>query len=83
MITTRYDKDLSIASIEVADNGSGVSPRDRDRLFEPYFSRKAGGTGLGLTIVSTIISDHNGFIRVKDNPGGGAKFILELPVGRP
>ncbi len=83
MIATRYDKDLSIASIEVADNGSGVSPRDRDRLFEPYFSRKAGGTGLGLTIVSTIVSDHNGFIRVKDNPGGGAKFILELPVGRP
>ena len=81
-IATGYDKDLSIASIEVADNGTGVNPRDRDRLFEPYFSRKSGGTGLGLTIVSTIISDHNGFIRVKDNPGGGAKFILELPVAR-
>lgn len=81
-ISTRYDKDLSIASVEVADNGSGVNPRDKDRLFEPYFSRKPGGTGLGLTIVSTIISDHNGFIRVKDNPGGGAKFILELPVAK-
>lgn len=81
-ISTRYDKDLSIASVEVADNGYGVNPRDKDRLFEPYFSRKPGGTGLGLTIVSTIISDHNGFIRVKDNPGGGAKFILELPVAK-
>ncbi len=79
-IITSYDKDLAIASIEVADNGAGVNPHDRDRLFEPYFSRRPGGTGLGLTIVSTIISDHNGFIRVKDNPGGGARFILELPV---
>jgi two-component system nitrogen regulation sensor histidine kinase NtrY len=81
-ISTHYDKDLSIASIEVADNGAGINPHDRDRLFEPYFSRRPGGTGLGLTIVSTIVSDHNGFIRVKDNSGGGAKFILELPVAR-
>jgi two-component system nitrogen regulation sensor histidine kinase NtrY len=79
-VRTAYDGELSIVAIEVADNGRGVDPKDRDRLFEPYFSRKPGGTGLGLTIVSTIVSDHNGFIRVKDNPGGGAKFIIELPV---
>jgi two-component system nitrogen regulation sensor histidine kinase NtrY len=79
-ISARYDPILSIASIEVADNGIGVSERDRERLFEPYFSRKPGGTGLGLTIVSTIVSDHNGFIRVKNAPGGGARFIVELPV---
>ncbi|HMK37249.1 MAG TPA: ATP-binding protein [Desulfomonilaceae bacterium] len=79
-IKTKFDRVLSIASIEVADNGAGVDPRDMDRLFEPYFSRKPGGTGLGLTIVSTIVSDHNGFIRVKANPGGGARFIVELPV---
>jgi two-component system nitrogen regulation sensor histidine kinase NtrY len=79
-VRTAYDSELSIASIEVADNGAGISPGDRDRLFEPYFSRMPGGTGLGLTIVSTIVSDHNGFIRVKDNPGGGARFVIELPV---
>ncbi len=79
-VRTTYDGELSIVSIEVADNGRGVDPKDRDRLFEPYFSRKPGGTGLGLTIVSTIVSDHNGFIRVKENPGGGARFIIELPV---
>jgi two-component system nitrogen regulation sensor histidine kinase NtrY len=79
-VTTRYDPILSIASIEVVDNGPGVNSRDRERLFEPYFSRRPGGTGLGLTIVSTIVSDHNGFIRVKDNPGGGAVFVIELPV---
>lgn len=79
-VRTCYDTDLSIASIEIVDNGPGIDPRHRDRLFEPYFSRKPGGTGLGLTIVSTIVSDHNGFIRVKDNPGGGAVFVIELPV---
>lgn len=79
-VSTTYDPILSIASIEVADDGIGVDPSDRERLFEPYFSRKPGGTGLGLTIVSTIVSDHNGFIRVKDNPEGGTRFIIELPV---
>ncbi len=80
-ISTAYDKALSIASVEISDNGIGVDSGDREKLFEPYFTRKSGGTGLGLTIVSTIISDHNGFIRVKDNHGKrGTTFVLELPV---
>jgi len=78
-IQTKYDTDLSIVSISVADSGPGIDPEDRDRLFEPYFSRRPGGTGLGLTIVSTIVSDHNGFVRVKENQGG-AEFVVELPV---
>lgn len=81
-VRSRYDPILSIASVEVSDNGPGIDPRDRERLFEPYFSRKPGGTGLGLTIVSTIVSDHNGFMRVADNAGHGARFIIELPVKR-
>jgi two-component system nitrogen regulation sensor histidine kinase NtrY len=80
VVTTRYDPLLDMVSIEVVDNGRGLRSRDRDRVFEPYFSTKPGGTGLGLTIVNTIIADHNGFIRVKDNEGGGARFIIELPV---
>ncbi|MFH1113982.1 MAG: ATP-binding protein, partial [Pseudomonadota bacterium] len=60
-VRTGYDPVLSIASVEVTDNGPGIDPQDRERLFEPYFSKKPGGTGLGLTIVSTIVSDHNGF----------------------
>ncbi len=81
-IRTKYDQVLSIVSVEVADNGVGVDPKDMDRLFEPYFSRKPGGTGLGLTIVNTIVSDHNGFVRIKPNLGGGTKVVLELPVHR-
>ena len=66
--------------LEVADNGTGISDKDKTRLFEPYFSTKKAGMGLGLTIVSTIIADHNGMIRVQDNPPQGAKFVVELPV---
>ncbi|MEE4351511.1 MAG: ATP-binding protein [Desulfatiglans sp.] len=75
-----YDKDLHIARIGVADNGNGIPPENRNRLFEPYFSTKKQGTGLGLTIVNTIIADHNGFIRVKDNKPRGTRFVIELPV---
>lgn len=79
-IESIYNTDLHIAVCTVADNGHGISAGDRDRLFEPYFSTKKSGTGLGLAIVNTIISDHNGFIRVKDNVPHGTKFIIELPV---
>ncbi len=75
-----YDKALRIARVEVVDTGTGISNRDKERLFEPYFSTKKSGTGLGLTIVSKIVTDHNGFIRVEDNTPKGTKFIIELPL---
>ena len=50
------------------------------RLFEPYFSTKREGTGLGLAIVSSIIADHQGYIRVQDNQPRGSRFIIELPL---
>ena len=66
--------------LEVADDGAGISDEDKTRLFEPYFSTKKSGMGLGLSIVNAIISDHNGMIRVKDNHPKGAKFVIEIPV---
>lgn len=81
-IETLFNKELQIITISVADQGTGISAVDKERLFEPYFSTKKGGTGLGLTIVSTIISDHNGYIRVRDNQPRGTKFIIELPLNR-
>ena len=74
------DPFMNLARIEVADNGCGVSPEDKPLLFEPYFSTKASGTGLGLAIVNTIVSDHDGYIRVKDNLPRGTRFIIELPI---
>jgi len=80
LIDLKYDDVLQMVSIEVADNGRGISPEHKARLFEPYFSTKKQGTGLGLAIVNTIITDHNGFIRVQDNRPTGTRFIIELPV---
>ncbi len=79
-VETRLDPFMNLALVEVADNGRGVSPQDKPLLFEPYFSTKASGTGLGLAIVNTIISDHDGYIRVKDNVPRGARFIIEIPI---
>jgi two-component system nitrogen regulation sensor histidine kinase NtrY len=69
-----------LATLEVWDNGPGIDPRLRTRIFEPYFSSKKGGTGLGLAIVSAIVTDHHGFVRVADNQPRGSGFIVEFPV---
>jgi two-component system nitrogen regulation sensor histidine kinase NtrY len=79
-LSTSYNPELRLATCEVADTGHGIAAEDRPRLFEPYFSTKKSGTGLGLAIVNTIIADHHGFIRVKDNTPQGTRFIIELPV---
>ena len=79
-VETLLDPLMNLARVEVADNGCGISPEDKPLLFEPYFSTKASGTGLGLAIVNTIISDHDGYIRVKNNLPQGSRFIMEFPI---
>jgi len=79
-IKTELDPENHRLRVVIADDGVGVSPEDRDKLFVPYFSRKKTGTGLGLAIVNRIISDHNGRIMANDNSPTGTKFIIELPV---
>lgn len=66
--------------IKISDNGPGIPDEDKAKLFEPYFSTKKTGTGLGLAIVSTIVADHNGYIRVQNNIPHGSIFIVELPL---
>lgn len=79
-VVTRFDSELKMACIDILDNGCGVAPDDKQHLFEPYFSKKKTGTGLGLAIVNNIISDHGGYIRVRDNEPKGTKFTIELPI---
>ena len=81
-IESNYNPALQMVAFSISDNGCGIPPEDKPRLFEPYFSTKKSGTGLGLAIVATIISDHNGYIRVKDNQPNGTRFIVELPINR-
>jgi two-component system, NtrC family, nitrogen regulation sensor histidine kinase NtrY len=79
-VRSHYRPESQLVTLEVTDNGPGIDPRLRTRIFEPYFSSKKGGTGLGLAIVSAIVTDHHGFVRVADNPPRGSRFILEFPV---
>jgi two-component system nitrogen regulation sensor histidine kinase NtrY len=79
-IETGYDPGLQVVRLEVSDDGHGIPDEDKGRLFEPYFSTRKTGTGLGLTIVNVIIADHHGYIRVRDNQPKGTTFLIELPV---
>lgn len=67
--------------LTVADNGPGLDPAVAGRIFDPHVTTKAGGQGLGLSIVRAIMTDHGGSVAAASPPGGGAAFILELPCG--
>jgi two-component system nitrogen regulation sensor histidine kinase NtrY len=79
-LRTAYLADACAVLAEVLDDGMGVPEEVRGRLFEPYTSTKEGGTGLGLTIVNQIVSDHEGYIRYSDRKPHGSVFSIELPV---
>ncbi len=79
-IQTEYAKAQQVLKISIADNGVGIPPRDKARVFEPYFSTKEKGTGLGLPIVKSIIEEHSGIIRALDNLPKGTKMQVEIPI---
>jgi two-component system nitrogen regulation sensor histidine kinase NtrY len=79
-IQTSYDPKLQMVRLEVSDDGCGIPDEDKGKLFEPYYSTKKSGTGLGLTIVNAIVANHNGYIRVRDNKPKGTTFLIELPI---
>ncbi len=79
-VRTAVDPASGVVTLEVCDNGPGIEPRNRSRIFEPYYSTKMGGTGLGLAIVASIVTDHYGFVRVHNNRPHGSRFVIEFPV---
>jgi nitrogen fixation/metabolism regulation signal transduction histidine kinase len=76
-LRTRYESGKAL--IEVADIGPGLTPKEREQIFTPYYTNKPQGTGLGLAIVQSVVSDHGGTIRVQSEPGRGSTFVIELP----
>ena len=66
--------------IVVTDNGPGVPPADRDKLFMPYYSTKGRGSGLGLAIVRRIVAEHGGSIEVADNVPSGTRLHHRVAV---
>jgi len=71
-------RDKNLAVIKISDNGPGFSPQARKKLFSPYFTTKPDGSGLGLVIVKKIISEHEGFIEIEDQPGMGTTVKIKL-----
>ncbi|MFL6278774.1 MAG: ATP-binding protein, partial [Vicinamibacterales bacterium] len=79
-VETLHDAAHSVVRLTVSDNGPGIPPEDRDKLFMPYYSTKRRGSGLGLAIVRRIIAEHGGSIEAADNTPAGTVFTVELPV---
>jgi signal transduction histidine kinase len=66
---------------EVADHGPGVDAADAERIFEPFFTKRTQGTGLGLAVAKRVVELHAGTIAVDAAPGGGARFRVAIPAG--
>jgi signal transduction histidine kinase len=80
VIASEVDEDRGISTITVDDNGPGIEPAARERVFQPFFTSKRGGTGLGLALVQKIIVFHNGRIAAGSSSLGGASLRVSLPV---
>lgn len=78
---TRYDKPTRMVEIIVADTGPGVSDKDREHLFEPFFTTRSEGTGLGLALCREIVGQHGGLIELAAQADPGATIRVLLPTG--
>jgi two-component system nitrogen regulation sensor histidine kinase NtrY len=81
-LSTAHDPRVEVVRLEVADDGCGMTAEVKARAFEPYFSTKKDGTGLGLPIVSAIAADHHAYVRLHDNSPRGTRIVIEFPLGR-
>jgi signal transduction histidine kinase len=80
-ITTRcHPERAGWVQLIVADSGRGISPDVLPRIFDPFFSTKSGGTGLGLSVSDGIVREHGGTIEVESTPGLGTRFTITLPA---
>jgi signal transduction histidine kinase len=82
-VTTTRSGDHAI--VTVTDDGDGIAPEDRERVFEPFIRlddgrrRDPGGSGLGLAICRAVITAHHGTVEIEDSPRG-ARFVIRLPI---
>jgi signal transduction histidine kinase len=78
-LTVRLKGDSAHVSIDVSDTGPGVAPEHLEKIFEPYYSTKETGIGLGLAVTKKLVQDHGGTIIVTSQPNQGATFTIRLP----
>ena len=77
---SKNERQSRMVVVEVCDDGPGIPQEDLENIWTPFFSGKATGTGLGLTICHKIVTEHRGMIKVESDPGHGAKFTVLLPL---
>lgn len=80
VVTVKTRSDSGFVEAAILDRGVGISPADREQIFNPFFTTKAGGVGLGLAISAKIADEHRGTIVVESEPGRGSMFLLRLPA---
>ena len=72
-----------LVEVAIADRGTGLPDADPERLFQPFFTTRSDGTGLGLALVQKFVVTHNGHVRAANRPDGGAVFTVRLPLRPP
>jgi signal transduction histidine kinase len=80
-VIVRAERDRKRVRLSVRDKGPGIPPERQGRIFEPFFSTKAGGMGIGLYLASRIVEAHGGKIDVRSREGEGSEFIVQVPGG--
>jgi hypothetical protein len=84
-LTVVSSSNESSVLVDVIDSGQGIPPELMSRIYDPFFTTKAGnrkGTGLGLSVTYGIVKEHGGSIEVSSRPGAGTRFHLDLPLAR-
>jgi signal transduction histidine kinase len=76
-------KEKEWVKVSITDSGKGISPEEKEKIFEPFYTTKESGTGLGLSIVHKIIEGHRGIIKVDSEMGKGSTFTIYLPAEQP
>ncbi len=80
IVKSAVDLEGDCIHVEVSDNGCGITTENLKKIFEPFFSTKGDGTGLGLAVSCGIVENHKGNIRVFSEPDQGARFVVEFPL---
>jgi signal transduction histidine kinase len=82
LISTR-EAETGMVDVLVKDRGHGIRPKENGHVFEPFYTTKDHGLGLGLTLCSTIIHAHQGRLTLVNDEGGGAIAVFSLPIQQP
>ena len=79
-MTFTSGRDNDMVLVRISDSGEGISPEIIDKIFQPFYSTKPKGSGLGLTLVKEIVEAHRGRVLVESEPGKGSVFSIRLPL---